>query len=143
MRKRGITLIELVIVMAIIAICALLIAPNIGAWIPNYRLRSGARDIVSALRTAQVKAVSTNREYRVFFNPGARTYIIQYQNSGWRDDGATQALPTGVQMTVTLPGNTASFKADSTSSAGAITLTGTKGSKTISLTGSVGRVTLK
>ena len=40
MRKRGVTLVELVVVMAIIAIGAAFVAPNIGAWIPNYRLRS-------------------------------------------------------------------------------------------------------
>jgi len=52
MKRRGITLIELIIVMAIIAIGAVLVAPNIGAWIPHYRLRSAARDVVSTLRTA-------------------------------------------------------------------------------------------
>ena len=58
MRKRGVTLVELVVVMAIIAIGAAFVAPNIGAWIPNYRLRSASRDVTSALRTAQMKAIS-------------------------------------------------------------------------------------
>jgi len=73
--KKGITLIELVVVMIIIAIGAVLLVPNIGGWLPNYRLRSATRDIVSTLRTAQMKAVSSNLEYRVSFaNP----------NFGWR-----------------------------------------------------------
>jgi prepilin-type N-terminal cleavage/methylation domain-containing protein len=58
--RRGITLLELVVVMAIVAIGAAFVAPNIGAWIPNYRLKSATRDIVSTLRTAQLKAVSNN-----------------------------------------------------------------------------------
>ena len=58
--KKGITLIELVVVMIIIAIGAVLLVPNIGGWLPNYRLRSATRDIVSTLRTAQMKAVSSN-----------------------------------------------------------------------------------
>jgi len=46
---KGITLIELVVVMVIIAIGAVLLVLNIGAWLPNYRVRSGARDVVSTL----------------------------------------------------------------------------------------------
>ena len=51
---------ELVVVMAIIAISAVLATPNIGAWIPNYRLKGAIREIVSVMRTAQIKSVSTN-----------------------------------------------------------------------------------
>jgi len=46
MNRKGVTLIELIVVMVIIAIGAVLLAPNIGAWLPNYRLRSATRDIV-------------------------------------------------------------------------------------------------
>jgi len=48
--------------MVIVAIGAVLMVPNIGAWLPNYRLRSATRDIVSTLRIAQTKAVSTKNE---------------------------------------------------------------------------------
>ena len=68
MNKKGVTLIELVVVFVIIAIGAVLLVPNIGGWLPNYRLRSATRDIVSTLRTAQMKAVSTNTQYRVDFD---------------------------------------------------------------------------
>ena len=62
--QKGITIIELVVVMVIIAIGAVLLVPNIGTWLPNYRLRSATRDVVSTLRTAQMKAVSTNIRLR-------------------------------------------------------------------------------
>ena len=55
--KKGITLIELVVVMIIIAIGAVLLVPNIGGWLPNYRLKSATRDIVPTMRNAQMKAV--------------------------------------------------------------------------------------
>ena len=147
MKKKGVTLIELVVVMAIIAIGAVMVAPNIGAWIPNYRLRSSTRDIVSALRTAQMKAISMNTQYQVAFNPGAGSYILQYQDTGgnWINEGVTQALPSGIQISgMTFPGNNATFYPNSTCSDGSITLVNPKGtSKTIALTFSTGRAQIQ
>ena len=148
MRKRGITLIELVVVMAIIAIGAAFVAPNIGAWIPNYRLRSATRDVTSALRSAQMRAISTNREYQVSFNPGGGNYILQYRHTdgiAWIDDGTAETLPKGVLISgITFPANCAHFNANSTSSTGSIILTNTKGAtKTITLTTSTGKVNVK
>ncbi len=57
MNRRGVTLIELVTVMVIIGILAALTVPSLGGWIAYYRLRSGTRDIVSAMRPAQMRAV--------------------------------------------------------------------------------------
>jgi prepilin-type N-terminal cleavage/methylation domain-containing protein len=146
MRKRGVTLVELVVVLAIIAIGAAFVAPNIGAWVPNYRLRSASRDITSALRTAQMKAISNNTPYHVSFNPGAGSFILQYQDTGgnWINDGVAATLPKGVLISgISFPGNNAQFSPNSTSSTGSITLTNTKGStKTITLTTSTGKVTV-
>src|SRR4030067_512753 len=109
MNHKGITLIELVVVFVIIAIGAVLLAPNIGAWLPNYRLRSATRDIVSTMRVAQMKAVSSNVQYRVTFNADS-TYVIQYQTTaGLKDDGSAQALPSGITFdpsgSIVPPGN--------------------------------------
>ena len=144
MNKKGITLIELIVVFVIIAIGAVLLAPNIGSWLPHYRLRSAARDIVSTMRTAQIKAVSTNMEYRVSFNQGAANYILQYRNTGglWVNEGETQMLPSGIQINaITIPGNNAEFNPNSTSSTGSVTLQNSKGSqRRIILTAATGRV---
>ncbi len=140
--KKGVTLLELVVVMAIIAIGAVLVAPNIGAWIPNYRLKSATRELVSILRTAQVKAVSTNVEYRVSF-PDAQSYVLQYLNTdgiNWVNEGITQTLPAGILISSHFPGNNAHFNPNSTSSSGSLTLANPKGfSRTITLSPSTGR----
>jgi prepilin-type N-terminal cleavage/methylation domain-containing protein len=144
--KKGITLIELIIVMIIIAIGGALMVPGIGSWLPNYRLKSATRDIVSMMRVAQMKAVSTNTEYRVSFNPGAGTYILQRNSGGvFFDEGASQALPTGILISaISFPGNNAEFNPNSTSSTGSLTLVNTKGStRTISLTTATGRVSVE
>jgi type IV fimbrial biogenesis protein FimT len=149
--QKGITLIELVVVFVIIAICAVLIAPNIGGWLPNYRIRSAIRDVISTMRTAQMKAVSQNVEYQVSFNVAERSYILQ-RNTGttaapvWVDEGVRQTLPTGITIpdsSMTFPGKSAQFNPNSTSSTGSMTLENTKGTKKrITLTTATGKVTL-
>jgi prepilin-type N-terminal cleavage/methylation domain-containing protein len=151
MNKKGITLIELVVVMIIIAIGALLIVPNIGGWLPNYRLRSATRDIASTMRMAQMRAVSTNTEYRVSFNnPVAGSYVLQRNSGGvWGDEGVPQTLPTGISISaITFPvqggWNNAEFNPNSTSSTGSVTLVNTKGTqRRIVLTAATGRVRIE
>ncbi len=147
MNKKGVTLIELVVVFVIIAIGAVLLAPNIGAWLPNYRLRSATRDVVSMMRTAQMKSVSTNFQYRVNLNAaeiGTNNYILEYFNTmgAWVNDGGPRTLPSGVIISGNnLPGQHAEFNPNSTSSSGTVTLQNIKGSqKSITLTSSTGRV---
>ena len=81
MNKRGVTLLELIVVMVIIAIGAALMVPSIGNWLPRYRLRSAARDIVSTMRVAQMKAVSTNVTYHVSFNQVNSSFVIRRQTT--------------------------------------------------------------
>ena len=142
MNRKGITLIELVIVMVIITIGAALMAPNIGAWLPYYRLSSATRDLVSTMRVAQMKAISNNLRYQISFDIGNKSYVLQYQNTGggWVNDGAVQTLPTGVQFNTTF-GNSANFSPDSTSTNGNVVLNNTKGmTKRIQLSGATGRI---
>jgi prepilin-type N-terminal cleavage/methylation domain-containing protein len=151
MNKRGVTLIELVVVFVIIAIGAVLLVPNIGAWLPNYRLRGATRDIASTMRVAQMKAVSTNTEYRVSFNnPVGGSYVLQRNSGGvWFNEGAPQTLPTGIVISaITFPvqggWNNAEFNTNSTASTGSITLQNTKGTqRNITLTSATGRVRIE
>ena len=141
--KKGVTLIELVIVMVIIAIGAVLMVPNIGPMLQNYRLRSATRDIASTLRNAQMKAVSTNLEYQVSF--ANQSFLLQKGNlsSGstiWTDEGVAQPLPAGITMSGSLNNSNAQFNVNSTCSTGSLTLTSSKGSKRITLTTATGRV---
>jgi len=129
MNQKGVTLLELIVVMVIIAIGAALTTPNIGGWMTNYKLRSAARDVASTLRLAQIKAVSGNTTYHVVFDTVNNSYITQYQNTGgaWVTEGPTQILPAGVQFNTTF-GNIASFSPNSTvGNAGDINLNNTKG----------------
>jgi prepilin-type N-terminal cleavage/methylation domain-containing protein len=143
--KRGVTLLELVVVFAIIAIGAVLAVPNIGPWITHYRLRTATRDITSTLRVAQMRAVSNNMEHRVSFDPVARTYILQRNSGGWVDEGAAQTLPTGISIATNF-GNTLTFNPNSSTTPGItsdITLQNTKGTqRIIRVLSSTGRIFL-
>ena len=148
MNRKGVTLIELIVVMVIIGIGALLVAPNIGAWLPNYKLRSATRDIVSTMRTAQVKAVSRNLDYEVSFTKnadGSGSYILQYNTGGsWVAEGITQQIPSGITIdAITFPGNNAQFNNNYTASSGSITLKNNKAKKKISVTTSTGKIKIE
>jgi len=146
MNKRGVTLIELVIVFAIIAIGAVLMVPNMGAWLPNYRLRSATRDIVSTMRVAQMRAVSNNMEYQVSIAGGS--YTLQRNTLGlWVDEGEAKTLPTGVTInnnTFINPNNNPLFRPNSSSNGGSLVLGNTKGTqRTITVLPSTGRISIQ
>jgi prepilin-type N-terminal cleavage/methylation domain-containing protein len=147
MNKKGVTLIELIIVFAIIAIGAVLAVPNFGPWLANYRLRTATRDITSTLRTAQMRAVSNNSDYGVFFTEGignAASYVLQRNTGGgFFNDGTTQTLPTGISISTN--SNPLTFSPNSSSNGGTVTLTNTKGSQSqraITVLLSTGRITI-
>jgi type IV fimbrial biogenesis protein FimT len=148
MNKKGVTMLELVVVLVIIAIGAVLAVPNLGAWLPNYRLRSATRDVASVLRTAQVKAVSNNLDYRVSFTEGtgsAGSYILERNSGGvWTNDGVTQILPNGITLATSFPNERVVFRPSSTTDfGGTVTITNAKGSqRTITVLFSTGKITI-
>jgi len=78
-RVRGVTLIEVAVVMAIVGIMALFMAPAIGEWIDNFRIRQAAREMSSDLQFAKMKAISSKivgTYCTVIFNQGGYAYVI-------------------------------------------------------------------
>jgi len=146
MNKKGVTLIELIVVFVIIAIGAALTIPNMGSWIQSYRLRSATRDITSNLRVAQMRAVSNNLNYQVSFDVGARTYILQRNTGGiWVPEGTAQTLPTGIRINDPAPtNNPLTFSPNSSSNGGTVTLKNTKNvERKISVLPSTGRISIQ
>lgn len=72
--------------MAIVAIMAVFMAPAIGEWLDNYRIRQAAREISSDLQLTKMKAISTGVRCTVIFNQdveGTISYVIfpDYNNN--------------------------------------------------------------
>jgi general secretion pathway protein H len=141
MNKKGVTLLELIVVMAIIAIGAVLTVPNLGPWMANYRLRGATRDITSTLRVAQMRAVSNNLDYEVFFD--GSTYILRRNSLGIPvPEGVIQTLPTGI-LIVPPVNNPLTFSPNSSSNGGTIQLTNTRNTRTITVSPSTGRIAIQ
>jgi len=142
MNKKGITILELIIVCVIIAIGTLLLVPSIGSWVNHYRLRTAVRDVVSIMRVAQMKAVATNMEYQVKFS--YTTYMLQYRSSSgsnWVTEGSPKLLPSGVAIIKFPPWSKFEFNPNYTTSTGSLTLQNAKGhTKRITLTTATGRI---
>jgi prepilin-type N-terminal cleavage/methylation domain-containing protein len=58
--NRGFSLLELLVVVAIVSIMAAVLAPNIGRYIRNYRIRGEANDVVTNLQKARNRAIMKN-----------------------------------------------------------------------------------
>ena len=90
MRDSGFTLIEMMMVIAIVAIMSAVAIPAFMSMLPGMRLNGAARQVMTDLMAARMDAVKQNNEFRVFFNsPGTNQYQIldDDDNDGTADTG--------------------------------------------------------
>jgi Tfp pilus assembly protein FimT len=93
--EAGITLLELVIVIALLSLMAGIVAPRSARWIDNWRLRSAAERIAQTIRYARVRALYERRYYLVEIRPGQHLVRVGEPVSGFVRQWS---LPADVQV---------------------------------------------
>lgn len=103
---KGFTLVELLIVVALMAVIAAIAVPSITKTLPHQRLNRAARDILSELNAARLKAITSNNKYKVVFTlnayPALDTYrMYAYVTGAWtlETTRTTVTMPAGIDIT--------------------------------------------
>jgi len=76
MNQRGITLMELVIVVVTIGVMAAMAVPRFLNYIPKLKSRAAVKEVVSQLRLARSAAIAEKRPVGVYFNDADGEYIV-------------------------------------------------------------------
>ncbi len=124
--RSGFSLLELMIVAALIAVLAAIAVPMYSSWRENLLFRQSAREVASMLREAKNRAISMNREHRVEFDPSNRRYRMRQGNrandsSKWEAVlGDWTVLPAGVNMSANV--TALHFDPDGSSSLGTVSI---------------------
>ena len=128
-KQKGFSLIELLVVMAIITILLSIVIPGFVKMGPGRRLKSAARDVVSDIQLAKTQALRDRRTYSILFDSAGYTVMkdgnvkktvrisdypgVQF-GSGY---GKVTGIDFGAEDTidgVTFNGNIITFNANST-----------------------------
>lgn len=75
-KQKGFTLVETVIVVAIIGILAAIAVPNFLTWLPNMRLKAAGRDLKSNMQKTRTEAIKTNHDWAIVFDTANNRYLI-------------------------------------------------------------------
>jgi general secretion pathway protein H len=93
-RPHGLTLLEILIVLALMATIAAIAVPVFSGGVSNAELKSSAREIAAGLRFARSEAIAGKRDTVVVYDLARRTFVVDR-------DPREHALPRGVEMKLT------------------------------------------
>lgn len=89
-QRSGFTLVEMIVVLALVGILSAVAAPSVNQWIQNYRAKTTARQLMSDLQSARTKAVAERLEFRLSVDTANNEFKIQRGNAqsgstAWED----------------------------------------------------------
>ena len=87
----GVTLLELMIVLVLMALIAAVTIPIFGSGVSTTELRSAARELAAGLRLARGQAIAQRTEATLELDVAARNFRVP-------PDPRVHALPTGIEI---------------------------------------------
>lgn len=76
MNQKGFTVIEMVVIGAIVGILAAIAIPNFQVWVANQRLRNSVAQLEGDLQVARLTAINRNAPITVLFNQAGGSYTV-------------------------------------------------------------------
>jgi prepilin-type N-terminal cleavage/methylation domain-containing protein len=138
LNKKGFSLVELMVTIALFSILCLAAIPPILRFAENGNLRSATRDITTDIVTMKETALTRSAQCQITFNTGANNYTIT------TPDGNLVKTPTAFSQDIVLTeagfgaGSTMTFQPRGTATMGTIKLQNRRGSTatiTVNITG--------
>jgi|GEM_PF-4097563 len=88
--EKGVTVLELAIVLTIIAVMALMISPGLGEWAARYRIKEAAQELADAFQVARLKAISEG------VDTGCN-WILVMRTLSWKEEMQGRIPRTGLR----------------------------------------------
>ena len=90
-RAHGVTLLELLIVLSIMAVLAALVVPRCTGGVSTSELMGATREVAAGLRLARSEALATRKETRLLFDLEQRTFRVE-------PDPRVRTLPKQIEL---------------------------------------------
>ena len=75
-QNKGITLLEVMVVIGIVSVVIGIVTPNIRDWLPDYYLKMAARDLYSNMQLAKINAMKQNTDWAIVFDTDSNKYYV-------------------------------------------------------------------
>jgi Tfp pilus assembly protein FimT len=103
-RARGVTLVEMILVMMVIFTLAAAVAPRFSEFVPSLQVRTAAERLFAWSGKARAEAALSGCRHRLVLEPQARTFWIAWESKPLKKPGKFERL-LGAWDKETLPGD--------------------------------------
>ena len=136
----GFTLMELLVVLAILGLMAAIALPTWVILLPTYALNGAARQIQSELNRIKAQAVAENATFRLVFSDTADNYTIERVASAITSQQGTKLLPDLIDVRNSITLGFTSRGTATPGTGGTVKLCNSNGAGTNVVVSSTGRV---